>query len=140
MTRPHVVLLGAEWRARALLRAQLIEEGYEVAAFDVWSAAKRYLQSGFDPRIAIVDLRTLPDPRRVLAELGALITPDRVLVVTALGTLSSDEIRRQGFCAIARPVSVAEVLAAASRLLRSTRQNPQEVHGPSWAGTARPHR
>lgn len=28
---PDIVLLGPDWRARTLLRAQLVEEGYEVA-------------------------------------------------------------------------------------------------------------
>src|SRR5262245_27963580 len=34
--RPDIVLLGAEWPTRALLRAQLAEEGYNVLATDRW--------------------------------------------------------------------------------------------------------
>lgn len=95
---PDVVLIGPEWPTRALLRAQFVEEGYEVVA-------------------TIVDLHGLPEPHNVLAELRALIDPDRVLVVTALGTLTGDEIRRLGFHAVSRPASVGEIVAAAEALL-----------------------
>lgn len=34
LTPPDIVLLGPEWPERALLRAQLVEEGHDVVAID----------------------------------------------------------------------------------------------------------
>ena len=57
---PDIVLLATEWQPRALLRAQLIEEGFEVLATDTWTTMRRYLRPGSKPLLAIVDLQGLP--------------------------------------------------------------------------------
>ena len=116
-TPPDIVLLGPEWRERALLRAQLIEEGYDVIAIDAWPIPTLYRQPGMTPRMMIIDLRGLPDPRATLDGLRVVIPPERVLVVTALGTLTADEIRRLGFRTIERPATIGEIVAAAASLL-----------------------
>ena len=41
---PDIVLLDAEWPSRALLRAQLIEDGFDVLATDTWTTMRRYLR------------------------------------------------------------------------------------------------
>ena len=115
---PEIVLLGPEWPERALLRAQLLEEGYDVVATDAWPIPRQYLRSGMKPRVMIVDLHGLPEPREVLEEVGAVIPRDRVLVVTALGTITADEIAHLGFHVVKRPVSVAEIVTAAKALLQ----------------------
>src|SRR5688572_22035177 len=96
-TPPDVLLLGAEWPERALLRAELIEAGYGIVAIDSLPIPTLYRQPGMKPRLAVVDLRGLPDPRPVLDELRLIMSPDRVLVITALGTLSVDEVRAMGY-------------------------------------------
>jgi hypothetical protein len=114
---PDVVLLGPEWPTRALLRAQLLEEGYEIVATDAWPIPRQFLHPGMNPRLVIVDLRGLPQPRESLAELRVLIPSDRVLIVTALGTLTPEEVRALGFHVVARPASVGEIVAASAALL-----------------------
>jgi hypothetical protein len=47
---PDVILLGPEWPERALLRAQLIEDGYDVVAIDAWPIPRLYRRSGMRPR------------------------------------------------------------------------------------------
>jgi DNA-binding NtrC family response regulator len=122
-TPPDIAVIGPEWPIRALLRAQLLEEGYEVVATDAWPFPRQFLRSGMKPRLVIVDLHGLAGPDEVLAELGALIPPARVLVVTALGTLAVDDIRRMGFHVIPRPARIAEIVAVVNDLLpvRGTR-------------------
>ena len=118
---PDVALVGPEWPTRTLLRAQLLEERYEVVATDTWPIPTQYLRPGMKPRVVIIDLHGLEEPHTVLAELRVLFKPEAVLVITALGTIASEEIRRLGFRVIARPTSVGEIVAAAAALLRASR-------------------
>jgi hypothetical protein len=116
-TPPDVILLGTEWPERALLRAQLIEEGYDVVALDSWPIPRLYRRQGMKPRVLIIDLQGLPDPRTTLDEVRFVMPVDRVLVVTALGTLTGNEIRRLGYKAIERPATVGEIVAATAALV-----------------------
>jgi hypothetical protein len=116
---PDILLLGPEWPERALLRAELIEAGYGVVAIDAWPPPRPYRQACAMPRVIIVDLRGLLEPRSVLGELRVLVRPDRVIVITALGTLTLDTIRQLGYHVVTRPTSVREVVETAGRLLRA---------------------
>jgi hypothetical protein len=118
---PDIVLLGPEWPERALLRAQLIEEGYEVVAIDRWPIPRLYRRPAMKPRVMIIDLRGLPDPSATLDEVRFVIPPDRVVVLMALGTLAKDDVQRRGFNVIYRPTTVGEVVAAVARVLSATR-------------------
>ena len=51
---PDVVLLAADWQPRALIRAQLIEQGFDVVATDTWPVMRRHLRAGTKPRIVLV--------------------------------------------------------------------------------------
>jgi hypothetical protein len=115
--RPDVVLIGPEWPERALLRAQLLEEGYDVVATDAWPIPRPYLRPGMKPRVLIIDLRGLPAPHDALDEVRGVMPPDRVVVVTAMGTMTADEIRGLGFHVVTRPVAVRDVVAAAASVL-----------------------
>jgi DNA-binding response OmpR family regulator len=112
---PHIVLLAAEWQPRALMRAQLIEEGFEVVATDTWPMMRRHLRPGSKPQLAIVDLKGLSDPLEILTDLRVLMEPDRVLVVTALGTIPPLEMERFGFHVLTRPITVQDIVAAAAQ-------------------------
>jgi hypothetical protein len=48
---PDIVILAVEWESRALLRAQLIEEGFDVAATNTWSMMCPYLTAESKPRL-----------------------------------------------------------------------------------------
>jgi hypothetical protein len=118
---PDIMLLGPEWPQRALLRAQLIEEGYDVVAVDTWPVPMTYRRPGMKPRLLLIDLQGLPDPQQTLREVAFVVPPDRVLVVTALGTLARDDVQRLGFATIERPVTVGQIVAAAGALLSGSR-------------------
>jgi hypothetical protein len=109
---PDVVLLGAEWKPRALIRAQLIEEGFNVVATNTWAMMRRHLRPGIKPRLAVVDLRGLDEPEQVLRDLAVLMKPDRVLVVTATATVPPSVVSRLGFRVHRRPVTIASIVAA----------------------------
>jgi DNA-binding response OmpR family regulator len=114
---PDVVLLSADRRTRAPLRAQLLEEGFKVIATETWPAMRAHLRPGAKPGVAIVDLQGLPNPAEVLDGLQVLMKPDRVLVLTALGTVPPEEIARAGVSVLRRPASIEEVVAAARSAL-----------------------
>jgi ActR/RegA family two-component response regulator len=115
---PDVVLFGVEWQPRALIRAQLIEEGFEVVATDTWPIMRRLLRPGMQPRLVLVDLKALPDPEGVLNELRVLMKPDRVVILTASGTVAPAAIERLGFHALSRPVEIADVVRASASAIR----------------------
>jgi DNA-binding response OmpR family regulator len=108
--RPDIVLLSSEWRSRALLRAQLIEEGFEVIATDSWAMMRE--QMGAEALLAIVDLQDLADPAQVLTDLRAVMDSSHVLVLTAMNTVSPESIERLGFHVLERPISIGSVVAA----------------------------
>jgi CheY-like chemotaxis protein len=119
--RPDILLLVNHWPRRALLRAQLIEEGYEVVATDDSATAKSYVHALLKPRLVIVDLQDLADATAVLDQLQAHIQPTRVLVLTALGTITPEELRPRGFHALARPATMSDIVRKASELLHTSR-------------------
>jgi hypothetical protein len=118
---PDIVLLGAEWQSRALLRAQLIEEGYDVVATDTWPMMRRHLRPGAKPRLALVDLSGLAEPHRVLTELRVLMKPNRVVILAAIGTVQPETIERLGFRALRRPIAIKDVVATVDSELRAVK-------------------
>jgi DNA-binding response OmpR family regulator len=114
---PDIVVLSSEWRSRVALRAQLVEEGYQVRAVDTWTDARRWLRADARPRLVIVDLQALADPRRVLEDLRALMRPDCILVLAALGTVPSTEIRELGLRLASRPIDIGSIVAMVRTLL-----------------------
>lgn len=116
---PDIVLLAAEWQPRALIRAQLIEEGFDVVATNTWPMMRRQLRPGMKPQLALLDLKGLPDPRGVLNDLRVLMKPERVIVLTAAGTVSPAEIERSGFHALSRPIVIEDVVRAAALAIRA---------------------
>ena len=117
LAAPDVLLLVSEWRDRALLRAQLIEEGYEVVAVEAWPLPTLYRVRGREPRLFLVDLQGLSKPHETLAEVRQIAGATRVLVVTALGTVTADEVRALGFDVIQRPATIGQIVAAVTALL-----------------------
>jgi hypothetical protein len=109
---PDVGLLSAEWNTRALIRAQLIEDGFDVVATNTWAMMRRHLRPGRKPDVAVVDLKGLDEPERVLRDLAVLMNPERVLVLAAAATVPRSEISSLGFHVIGRPFTIAEVVSA----------------------------
>jgi hypothetical protein len=116
---PDIVLLSADWPVRALIRAQLLEEGFEVIATDAWPMTRRFLRPGSKPRLVIVDLQELPNPNDVLSGVSVLMKPNQVLILTAIGAVPPSEIGRLGFHVVKRPVAIADIIAVVVRLISS---------------------
>jgi hypothetical protein len=117
--RPDIVLLGPEWPTRALLRAQLAEEGYNVLATDMWPIPRQYLRSDTKPRAMLIDLQGLPHPRAVLDEVRYLIPPADVVVLASMATIPIEELRQLGFRVIPRPVTMHEIVTVLAGMLKT---------------------
>jgi ActR/RegA family two-component response regulator len=117
---PDIVLLATDWQPRALIRAQLMEDGFEVVATNTWPMMRRHLRPGTKPRLAIVDLKGLPNPGGVLGDLRVLMTPERVLVLTAMGTVPTANIQRLGFHVLSRPIVIEKIVQEAASAIRSS--------------------
>jgi DNA-binding response OmpR family regulator len=118
---PDILLFGSEWRPRALLRAQLIEEGFDVLAVESGSMMLPHFRPDSQPGLVVVDLQALADPARVLHDLREHMRPDRVLVIGAIGTMRAEEIEQLGFRVLRRPVLLAQVVAAAREAMAVSR-------------------
>lgn len=116
---PEIILLATEWQARALIRAQLIEEGFDVVATNTWAMMRRHLRPGSKPQLAIVDLKDLPDPQRVLNDVQQLTKPNRVLVLTAIGTMRPNDVKRLGLWTLSRPLAIKDVVETVAHAIRS---------------------
>jgi DNA-binding response OmpR family regulator len=117
-TATDVLLLAANWRPRALLRAQLLEDGFSVFAVDSWSDARDALHNGPTPRLVVVDLEGLPQARATLQELRELESPDRVLVLDSLAAVHSDDIAMWGFRSVKRPLRIKDIVDAVALAAR----------------------
>jgi hypothetical protein len=117
MASADVVILGVDWQPRALLRAQLIEQGYEVIATDGWPGMVVAFRVGL-PRAAVVDLKNLVDAPAVLDELATLMPAGRVVVLAAAGTMDRSEIERRGFRVVSRPVDIKHVVDAITEAVK----------------------
>jgi len=115
-----VLLAGGEWRPRALVLAQLVEEGYDVTAVEMWDEAELLLRKRpVKPAVVVFDLEGEPQPEAALSTLMKLADPARVLVLSTSGTLSADAVRARGFAhVLARPYSVGDVVIATTSIAR----------------------
>jgi DNA-binding response OmpR family regulator len=116
---PDIVFLDADWQSRALIRAQLIEDGFEVVATESWTMMRRHLRPGSKPRLALVDLKDLADPQDVLRDLRVLMKPERVLVLSAIGTIPREDIERFGFHVVSRPFGIEDLLREVRKVTAS---------------------
>ena len=97
-----------------MLRAQLLEEGFDVEAVGSWDEAELLLLRRVrKPKLVLYDLTGEPNPEASLRTLRRVLTADRVVVLTAAGALSASAVGDLGFSRVlARPFSVQDVVTA----------------------------
>ena len=112
------MLIGADWQFRALVRAQLLEEGYEVQAFPHLEVALFYLARGDSrPQLAIVDSQGLRMEPDAISRLWQLM--DEGPLLFCAGLLDRGMLDRAGMppaCQLVRPFSVGDVVAEVRRM------------------------
>ena len=108
-----VLLVGKEWKARALLRAQLIEEGLEVEAHEsVGSALESLEASPAIPSLLIADLAESDDPSADAEKLARWTARVPVWVIASLNLITNKLLRGREFeLILTRPVDMGELVA-----------------------------
>ena len=127
----EILLVSAERRLRVPIRAQLIEDGFEVEAHEAWEFAELLLRSGARrPRLLIFDATAEDQPAALLRTLSHLMPPERVLILTAPSLLAPADIAALGFShVLARPFAVGDVVEQAAQLLGHAARGPRPKTG-----------
>jgi hypothetical protein len=116
-TGARIWLIAPDWEVRALVRAQLLEEGYDVTAMESWETLETLLQAEdvTPPALVIAEL-TGNEPPAALALLRAF--PTRRLVLRGAGAPAAAALRAASIDAVlSRPYAVGDVVQTARALL-----------------------
>lgn len=110
--RFQVILLGKDWKSRALLRAQLIEDGIEVKAFDAVADAIEAAAGDRGPApLLIADLAGSDDPTLEAAQLAYWSRRIPIWIIASRSTTDAGDLEQRGFEAVLfRPVDVGELV------------------------------
>lgn len=111
----QVILVGEEWQARALLRAQLKEEGVEVEAH---RTAREALQGigELRPALIVADLAESADPSAEIEALAQWTRQIPVWIVAGRSLIAGKSLRGHGFEMILfRPIDVGELVEQIKR-------------------------
>lgn len=115
----QVIIAGKDWQSRALLRAQLLEEGFGVEAFENVSAALAGLEPGRNlPHLLIADISASDQPS---AEVDALTPWSRRVPIWIIASRTYNV--EQGFSdrgfetILLRPIDVGKLAEQIKRRL-----------------------
>jgi CheY-like chemotaxis protein len=116
----QVILVGKDWQARALLRAQLIEEGVEVEAYTTAAEALEAI-SELLPELLVADLTESEDPTLEIEELAKWTRQIPVWIVAGRDLIAGKALRGRGFEMILyRPIDVGELVEQIKRRIEAT--------------------
>jgi DNA-binding NtrC family response regulator len=129
VARPTVWLIDADHWPRALLRAELIERGYDAIGFATLDEAIVRLarERPLRPGLVLIDLAGQELTRGAVALLSA---GDVVPVIGLVGAVEAAEAQRLGFTALLRrPLSLGQIADAVRRQLAGA--TPPSSESPS---------
>jgi DNA-binding response OmpR family regulator len=113
-----LVLVSRDWQTRALLRAQLLEEGCSVHAYESLQDAAAELKAGaLQPRMLIAELSGR-DWRSELEQLSELAARLPVWVLASHSDVDETILKWRGFeTVLFRPVDMGDLVRRAKRRL-----------------------
>jgi CheY-like chemotaxis protein len=124
----QVILAGKDWQARALVRAQLLEEGVEVEAYP---SAGEALESVSEilPALLVADLTESEDPAGEIEQLAPWTRQFPVWILAGRNLIAGKSLRGRGFEMILfRPLDAGELVEQIKRRI-------EQAGGPWPAGT-----
>lgn len=120
----HILIAGKDWQARALLRAQLLEEGFEVEAHETVPDALAALGPGTNlPDLFIADVSASDDPSADVEALSALSRKLPIWIIATRTYIIEKGLRGHGFeMILLRPVDVGELVEQIKQRLGQDRE------------------
>jgi CheY-like chemotaxis protein len=117
----QILLAGKDWQARALLRAQLLEEGLEVEAHETVSDAVASLESGESrPDLFLADLSLADDLASDVELLAASAKQVPVWVIASRNLIAQNALKGRGFeITLFRPVDLGELAEQIKRRVQT---------------------
>lgn len=115
----HIVIAGKDWQSRALLRAQLLEEGFEVEAYETVPDALAALSPAVNlPNLFIADVSASDDPSADVEALSAWSRKLPIWIIASRTFIIEKGLRGHGFeMILLRPVDVGELVEQIKRRL-----------------------
>jgi DNA-binding NtrC family response regulator len=112
-----VVLVGRDWQTRALLRAQLIEEGLAIEAFETLREALAISKEAAPlPALLVVDLYSSGETRAEIERLAAWAAQIPVWIITSQSLLAEAHLKSRGFeLILARPIDMGKLVEQIKR-------------------------
>lgn len=109
----QITLAGKDWQARALLRAQLLEEGFGVDAHQSIPEALAALEPGANlPDLFIADVSASDQPSADVEALSAWCPKVPIWIIASRTYIVERGLRGHGFeMILLRPVDVNELVA-----------------------------
>jgi len=121
----QILIAGRDWQARALLRAQLLEEGFEVEAYETVPDALAAQGPGANlPDLLIADISASDDPSADVEALSAWSRKLPIWIIASRTFIVEKGLRGHGFeMILLRPVDVGEVVDQIKRRLEENLGN-----------------
>jgi DNA-binding NtrC family response regulator len=115
----EIFLIAKKWKPRAFIRAQLIEEGHSVTAFEKIEEAIALLCRGvIKPHLVIVDTIGQTLVERALVDLKKLVEDIPFLICTGPYDRARFDFKEMGFAdVLVRPFTIREVVEAVERIM-----------------------
>ncbi len=115
----QLVLAGKDWKTRALLRAQLLEEGVEVEAYESVEDALQALVPPL-PALLLADLTASEDPGSDIYHLAKWVTRVPTWIIASRSLQVAAGLERHGFERVfLRPLDVGELVSLMKRRMLS---------------------
>jgi DNA-binding NtrC family response regulator len=105
-----VVLIGKDWQSRALLRAQLMEDGVDVEAYETARAAFESMGEVL-PALLVADLSASADPAAEIDLLAQWADQMPIWIIAGRSLIAEKNLKGRRFELILfRPVDVGELV------------------------------
>jgi DNA-binding NtrC family response regulator len=113
----QLVLVARDWTSRTLLRAQLLEEGVEVEAYESVEDAHQALVPSL-PELVVADLTASNDPEADIHLLASWVKRIPTWIIASRSSGAAAGVEGHGFERIFfRPVDVGELVSLIKRRL-----------------------
>jgi CheY-like chemotaxis protein len=108
----QILLVGRDWQARALLRAQLIEDGFDVEAYEDVSEALDSLYSTLPlPVLVLADVSANDDPAEDVKQLSTWATRVPIWIIASRSFTSEKSLQSPGIEKVLfRPVDLGALV------------------------------